>query len=110
MTNENSLHQLVLSLDGTEKRLFKTYLNNKKSILLTLFDVLASMKIYDKKIFLQKLGNSSLRNNLNQHKNTLKEELLYSLRKPYSSSPKEQLDILLKNYQVLIDKLLLISY
>lgn len=99
MRKEDSLHQLIRSLDSSEKRLFKIFTNqntSKKSNYIELFDVIGKMTNYDETLLKKKIKNANTLKNLAQAKKYLKELILKSMCEHDEKTTKDEVNELLK--------------
>ncbi|MDX1942826.1 MAG: hypothetical protein SFU99_19840 [Saprospiraceae bacterium] len=84
MPEFDALHELVHSLDQSEKRHFKIFakrhITNGESQYLRLFDILNNLEIYNETTVKKQLGKSKFAKNLSSGKNYLYNLVLRSLR------------------------------
>lgn len=108
MTKEDSLYDLVQSLDSSEKRLFKMFALNhsaaKNMQYLDLFDLLNNMSEYDELKLKKKLKEKNTLKNLAQAKKYLKDLILKSMREIDDVSAADKVNILLKEASFLSKK------
>lgn len=112
MPTFDPLHQLIKSLESTEKRHFKIFA--KRHVLkdenqyVRLFDLIDAMDTYDEDSIKSKLGSSLFAKNLSSGKNYLYNLLLSSLRNYHSGrSVRIQLQELWLDIHILLEKDLL---
>lgn len=108
MKKQDSLHQLIHSLNSAEKRFFKLQVsaNAKQSNYLKLFDLLNQQKVYNEQALIEKITDNSFSKNLKQNKKYLKSLLLQSICNYASDTPAEKVGKLLKEIRVLKEKAL----
>ncbi|MCB0540451.1 MAG: hypothetical protein KDE33_23235 [Bacteroidetes bacterium] len=107
MKKTDRLHELVISLTTTEKRLFKRYVSNansKDNNYVELFDVLSKMDEYDEKILSKKLKNKNTVKNLAQSKKYLKDLILKCMRDIDENRAEDIVNELLREYNFLKKK------
>lgn len=107
MRKTDRLHELVISLTTTEKRLFKRYVSNansKDNNYVELFDVLSKMDEYDEKILSKKLKNKNTVKNLAQSKKYLKDLILKCMRDIDENRAEDIVNELLREYNFLKKK------
>ncbi|MEZ4917005.1 MAG: hypothetical protein R2836_08480 [Chitinophagales bacterium] len=107
MKETDRLHELVISLTTTEKRLFKRYVSNansKDNNYVELFDVLSKMDEYDEKILSKKLKNKNTVKNLAQSKKYLKDLILKCMRDIDENRAEDIVNELLREYNFLKKK------
>lgn len=109
MKREDRLHQLIHSLDKSEKRLFKMYVSTQQkgedNNYLKLFDAINDLADYDEDKLSKKLGkNSNLIKNLPQNKKYLKDTILKSMREINENRIEDEIAALMKDQHFLSKK------
>lgn len=107
MKKTDRLHELIISLTTTEKRLFKRYVSNvggKDNNYIELFDVLSKTEEYDEKQLCKKLKNKNTIKNLAQSKKYLKDLVLKCMRDIDENRAEDIVNELLREYNFLKKK------
>jgi len=105
MIKKDILHEIILSLNSAEKRLFKLYVskNNSKNdkYYIILFDALSGMEVYSESKLIKKVKNPALIKNLPQYKKYLKDLILKSMRDIDANKTLDEVNNLMKEQEFL---------